>query len=563
MADIFISYAREDRTSAERLAKALEQQGWSVWWDPHIPAGKTFDEVIEQAIEAASCVLVLWSKHSVNSRWVRTEATEGVERGILVPVLIKEVRPPLAFRRIQAANLSDWDGKTSHPAFQKLVSDITGLLGPPPSIVLEEQSSAEEEAQDKATEAPDAQQQEPSQPGVPSTGSPSLGKMISVLGGGIAVVLLLIALMTIDKTAPVSPPVPEPKSPLVEAPKAMVTLPKPVEAPSTEPAESPVPASEPTPADHGLSQSEWKEVQRALNDIGFDAGANDGKPGAKTRYAITQYQESRGFPQSGQLSEVQRGWLLVDVRLAAEGLLKAKPKPEPAVSSAILPDMVEIPEGCFQMGSPGDEKGRYNNELQHRVCVEAFKIGKTEVTQRQWREVMGDNPSRFKDCDDCPVEQVSWHDVQDYLKKLNAKTGQRHRLPTEAEWEYAARAGTSGPFSFQGRVSADKANYDANYTYADSSMGQYRKKTVPVGSLPANPWGLHEVHGNVWEWTCSGYDENYGGSEKQCAGSDDSSYRVVRGGSWGGHPRNVRSAGRYRGTTDARYFNLGFRLAQD
>ncbi len=145
MADIFISYAREDRTSAERLAKALEEQGWSVWWDPQIPAGKTFDEVIEKAVEAANSILVLWSEHSVNSRWVRTEATEGTERGILIPVLIEDVRIPLAFRRIQAANLIEWDGRTTHWAFQKLVSDIAGLLGPPPVVVAAEQAEREQQ----------------------------------------------------------------------------------------------------------------------------------------------------------------------------------------------------------------------------------------------------------------------------------------------------------------------------------------------------------------------------------------------------------------------------------
>ena len=223
-----------------------------------------------------------------------------------------------------------------------------------------------------------------------------------------------------------------------------------------------------------------------------------------------------------------------------------KPLPKPITITAtagrtqsqrLAGEMISIEGGCFQMGSPENEEGRFDDETQHRVCVGAFKIGKTEVSQQQWREVMGsNNPSGFKDCDDCPVETVSWNDVQDFLQKLNTKTGKRFRLPTEAEWEYAARAGTTGPFSFQGKISAVKVNYDASYTYAGSSKGQYRGKTVPVGSLPANPWGLHEVHGNVWEWTCSAYDENYGGSEEQCAGGNDSGRRVLRGGSWDGRP---------------------------
>jgi type IV/VI secretion system ImpK/VasF family protein len=147
MADIFISYARVNRTSAERLAEALEDHGWSVWWDPEIPAGKTFDDIIEKALEAAKSVVVLWSKHSIKSSWVRTEAAEGAERGVLVPVLIEEVCIPLAFKRIHAANLVEWDGKKSHPALQKLVSDIAGILGPPPAAVAEEQRMAAEQAE--------------------------------------------------------------------------------------------------------------------------------------------------------------------------------------------------------------------------------------------------------------------------------------------------------------------------------------------------------------------------------------------------------------------------------
>lgn len=129
MSDIFISYASDDKARVGPLAEALRARGWSVWWDRVIPAGKTFDDVIEEAVNAASCIVVVWSDKSVSSRWVRTEAEEGAVRQILVPVLIDDVKIPLAFRRIQAANLIGWQGDSDHPGFDQLVKDISSLMG--------------------------------------------------------------------------------------------------------------------------------------------------------------------------------------------------------------------------------------------------------------------------------------------------------------------------------------------------------------------------------------------------------------------------------------------------
>ena len=131
MSDIFISYARKDKERVKSLARALEAHGWSVWWDPHIPFGKHFDEVIEQAMKEARCIVVVWSSNSVSSRWVRVEANEGLKHGTLVPVLIEETETPLAFRQIQTANLIGWDGSLPHAEFEKLTSDISLLLDPP------------------------------------------------------------------------------------------------------------------------------------------------------------------------------------------------------------------------------------------------------------------------------------------------------------------------------------------------------------------------------------------------------------------------------------------------
>ena len=158
---------------------------------------------------------------------------------------------------------------------------------------------------------------------------------------------------------------------------------------------------------------------------------------------------------------------------------------------------------------------------------------------------------------------MSWNDATAYAEWLSKQTGERYHLPTEAEWECATRAGTTGPFSFSGPITTDKVNYNGNFTYAGSPEGIYREKAVPVGSLPANPWGLHEVHGNLWEWTCSKYEMKYAGAEMRCVSKGESGAHVLRGGSWDYLPVWVRSALRNRNAPDYRDSLIGFRLAQD
>jgi formylglycine-generating enzyme required for sulfatase activity/serine/threonine protein kinase len=259
----------------------------------------------------------------------------------------------------------------------------------------------------------------------------------------------------------------------------------------------------------------------------------------------------------------QRRHVAIEPNAWAQAHFNLEAQPPPRL--AFEPELVRIDGGCFQMGSPPSEEGHNDDERQHRVCVEDFAIGKHEVTQAQWEAVMGSNPSRFDECADCPVEQVSWNDVQGYIAKLNERTGKHYRLPTEAQWEYAARAGTQTPFWSGECIHTDQANYDGNYDYngCGAKTGVYRRKTLPVGSLEANAWGLYDVAGNVWEWTCSLYDKDYGGAESKCAGKDESGSRSLRGGSWDGLPHWVRAANRHGYRPDGRIGTIGFRLAQD
>jgi len=245
-------------------------------------------------------------------------------------------------------------------------------------------------------------------------------------------------------------------------------------------------------------------------------------------------------------------------------LKKASSPKRRGFANSLGMNFVYINPGKFMMGSPSTEPGRGSDEPQHRVTLtKGYYLQTTEVTQGQWKAVMGKNPSHFNDCgDDCPVEKVSWYDIREYIKKLNQleSTG-KYRLPTEAEWEYACRAGKKAPFSFGNCLSAAQANYDGNYPLSGCSKGQYRKKTIPVASLAPNDWGLYDMHGNVSEWCQDRYGNYPSGSISDPTGPRSGSPRVFRGGSWDHFAKRARSAHRLSNEPGLRYYSNGFRLA--
>ncbi|MER2624354.1 MAG: formylglycine-generating enzyme family protein, partial [Accumulibacter sp.] len=226
-----------------------------------------------------------------------------------------------------------------------------------------------------------------------------------------------------------------------------------------------------------------------------------------------------------------------------------------------------IEPGTFLMGSPEDEPERSGAEgPQHSVTISrGFWLWDTACTQALWEAVMGDNPSRFKGAGR-PVENVSWNDCQDFLKWLNERRpGLDLGLPTEAQWEYACRAGTTTPFSFGDSITSDQVNYDGSYPYLGGNKGQYRQGTVQVASLPPNPWGLYEMHGNVYEWMQDHAHNNYQGAPTDGSAWEDradDAFRVLRGGSWNNGARDVRAAYRYPNRPAHRGVYFGFRCAR-
>ena len=245
---------------------------------------------------------------------------------------------------------------------------------------------------------------------------------------------------------------------------------------------------------------------------------------------------------------------------------------EPVARGESLPEltpMVHVRGGTFMMGCTREQQDCDDDEKPvHEVQVDDFEIGRYEVTQALWEAVMGDNPSQFKGCGQCPVEQVSWDDVQMFLLELNDMTGEQYRLPTEAEWEYAARGGQEGKgHQYAGSRIVGKVGW---------YQGNSGRKTHPVGEKRPNELGVYDMSGNVWEWVQDCYKESYRGAptdgrareSRSCSYYDSileetvKNARVLRGGSWNSVPRILRSASRYGYTAGVRNFYLGFRLAR-
>ncbi len=240
---------------------------------------------------------------------------------------------------------------------------------------------------------------------------------------------------------------------------------------------------------------------------------------------------------------------------------RARQMVEPLAPGVML-EMVPLPGGIFQMGSPG-HAGYEDERPQHPVSVAPFLMGKYEVTQEQWLAVMGKGleyrcmgPRR-------PVDRVSWKAAQGFCAQLAKKTGRAYRLPSEAEWEYACRAGTSSPFYFGPTITTDLVNYVGDHLYASEPKGIYRHVSTEAGSLPPNGFGLYDMIGNLWEWCADAWHDDYIGAPVDGSAweSRGSRYRVLRGGSWHEIPANCRSAVRLKfDAADGEDF-VGFRLA--
>ena len=352
-----------------------------------------------------------------------------------------------------------------------------------------------------------------------------------------------------------------------------------------------------------LGIRERRLIQLGLAAEGFDPGDADGLFGGKTRGAIGRWQSSQGEEATEHLDVESAKLLMASGRkrqaqeqagarqAAAEaerlkGEQEARQRAQREVQEKARREaqerarreaeahrlaeerrrqqewerlvMVQVEGGSFMMGCQGGQDSHCYDSARpvHRVQVRSFEIGKYEVTQAQWERVMGENPSRFGGCSNCPVEGVSWDDVQRFLSALNARTAGGFRLPTEAEWEYAARGGRqSRGYRYAGGNGLGSVGW-----YQDNSGS----RTHPVGGKRANELGLHDMSGNVWESVQDCWNDSYRGApgNGRAWESGDCSLRVARGGSWLFRPRFLRSANRDWNSTGFRSYDLGFRIAR-
>jgi len=283
----------------------------------------------------------------------------------------------------------------------------------------------------------------------------------------------------------------------------------------------------------------------------------------------------------GAAASTKFGFLLSQRRRAQGYREPLSPKADDDTPSLT---MLWMPPGRFWMGSPDDEPERIDDEgPQHLVQLQGFFLSQTPITQVQWRQVaqwrplkgegawnrkLNPDPSQFEG-DQRPVEQVSWEDAMEFCRRISQRTGRRYSLPSEVQWEYACRAGTTTPFHFGSTISTKLANYNGNEGYGDGAKGDFGQQTTDVASFPANPWGLHDMHGNVWEWCADNWHGNYEGApedgsawidEEAKENKNSMNRRLLRGGSWRSDPRNCRSAYRGYSHPDSRVSYVGFRV---
>jgi formylglycine-generating enzyme required for sulfatase activity len=560
VADIFLSYNREDQATAKAIATALQNEGFEVWWDTVLRAGQTYDEVTERQLHDASAVVVLWSSRSVRSKWVRAEATLGDRKSALIPVMIEQCDRPIMFELIQTADLTKWTGDLEDRQWKAFVEDVrehverkrgakaaAAAAAPVVAAAAVASVTASSDARDTIEAAfwmsikddNDASEFEAYLERYPDGHFAMLAKK-------------RLAALT---PKPAAPPAPAPP-PLIEPAFA-----KPASAPAPQPAPKVDAFQKRETQARNLppKKKSGSALPLILGGILVIAAAVGGfmfMPKDDNSAQGAQAPETRGKAVAEEVT-TKTGAAADDAKAA---ISPTPPTPPQAPVAAVFSDCEGCPEmkrldgGKFLMGSPDKEYGHRAWEgPQHEVTVPPFAISTHEVTFSEWDACLAAGGcNAYTPADKGwgrgarPAIMISWNDAQAYLKWLSGKTGKSYRLPTEAEWEYAARGGTTTAYW-----------WGAKYESGRVTSG----KTAETGSHEANAFGLYDMTGNAAEWVEDCYVNNF--KEAPTDGSavkQSGCQRVIRGGGWKASGADLRIANRSRLSPTTRDTAIGFRV---
>ncbi len=514
MADIFFSYKSDERDRVAPIVTALETKGWTVFWDRKTPVGISWSEHIRENLEQVPCVLVTWTIASIESHWVEIEEGKGRDRRCLVPLKLDEVTPPFGFEHIQAADFTRWSGDTGSGEWKDLIAAIERHVPRPSAPPSEADAGA---ARPEPPSSKDASPRDTSELWDRLSRNPSPDELER----------LATEVETLRQENPTDP--------------GLIKLQRRISA-----------VQETITPKAAWFTGPW---------IRLAAGS------AILVLAAVVMNMKLTAPKPPPKTSGSSGSTVGPVPTAARSPASTSPT-RTSVEGIALPELVDIPAGCFQMGSPpgaGDD----DEHPQHQVCLDAYQIGRHEVTFDQYDAYARANKVTLpKDLGwgrgRRPVIKVSWRDAQDYVQWLSKQIGRSCSLPSEAQWEYAARAGTTTAYALPAPSGSDdiKGQGLANCSGCGGEWDD-KNRTAPVGRFPANAWGLYDMHGNVWEWVQDHYHTNYDGAPADGSPWEDEGSngpRALRGGSWNFIPENARASLRYGFDPDDRYYGVGFRV---
>jgi formylglycine-generating enzyme required for sulfatase activity len=600
MADVFISYKREDRERIAPLARALEARGYTVWWDLELVPSQKFERQIKRELDAAKCLIVVWTDRSIAddgmymSEWVQIEANSGDQRGILLPVQLDAGRTHWRHGQNQFAALNGWTGDETASGFQDLLKGVelhAGTRARPQDVELIAWQQAERmETADGFKRFLEAYPQS-------RFADIARGRIAELeevaawkaLGAAPTIAALAAFLRRFPagrfaddaeaKIRAMELASARAATPSQAPPAASERLPP----PRSQPERMPEPASPAAglpkwliPAGAAglalvalLAWSPWNRTNPPTAEtppIVAEAPAGSPETPAAEPTAPTpapaSFLDARTTPASTRAPVVRNPASLPDFALFRE--------------CDGCPEMVVIPAGTFAMGSPAGEAGRLENEdsqagaggSQVSVRVQRFAIARFETTWDQWTACGNAGACNQGPVDGAggdngwgrgarPIIEVDWNDAGAFAGWVNGRSGGGYRRPTEAEWEYAARAGTTTRFSWGN----DDPTCDSAARNGANFIACNDDRTRPVGSFRANPFGLYDMHGNVWEWVEDCYRDNLSGQTAAAYTTSGCTRRVLRGGSWVSFPYWLRSANRNWLSSADRVSVIGFRLS--